>query len=81
MGGMIVGCESVQGSRYTRYFMALVDVLTLCLSFHMCSIVLRAWEASRDALGDAWGIIEGQLGDLRSILDESRERMTACDVM
>ena len=24
-----------------------------------------AWEGSREALGDPWGIIEGQLGHLR----------------
>ena len=47
----------------------------------LVSTVLLAWEGSREALGDAWGIIEGQLGHPRSILDKSRDRMITCDVI
>ena len=48
---------------------------------HVFSIVLRAWDGSRDALGDAWGFNVGQLGHLRSILDKSRDRVITCDVI
>ena len=52
----------------------------LCLYLWLFSFVFEAWEGSREALGDALGIIEGQLGHLRGILDKSREIMITCDV-
>ena len=47
----------------------------------MFSHALEAGEGSQEALGDARGIIEGQPGDLRSILDKSRDRLITCDVV
>ena len=75
---MVLGC----------LFADIHDILLLLNMFGRCACIsisflqlCFAWEDSREALGDAWGIIEGQLGDLRSISDKLRERMMTCDVI
>ena len=61
--------------------MVFIYVLTLCLYWPVFSNVLGGWESSREAVGDAWGIIEGQLEHHWIILERSRERMITCDVI
>ena len=63
---MLGGGESVQLSRYTGYFDGFVYVLKRCLYLHVFSYVFEAWERSREAFGDVWGIIEGNLGTFRA---------------
>ena len=58
--------------------LCIVDAMPV---FIVLSNVCFAWEGSREALGDAWGIIEGQLGRPWGILGTSRERMITCDVV
>ena len=62
-------------------FHDLLSVFSRYDCVHIRVFRLGPWEGSQEALGDAWGIIEGQLGDFRSILDKSRERMRTCDVI
>ena len=57
-------------------------VLTLCLYFILFSRVLGAWEGSREALGDAWGIIEGQLAPSEHLGQVERQNDNMrCDMM
>ena len=56
-------------------------MFTLCLYLPLFSRAWVAWEGSREAVGDALGIIEGALGHPGSTLDKSGERMRTCDVI
>ena len=66
----------VQVSRYTWHFIVFVYVWTCCLNLLVFSNVVGLGGRS-----DARGIMEGQLGHPRDILDKSRELMKTCDVL
>ena len=75
----------MQLSRFTSYSILFEISFDVMLVFGRVSFyVLEAWEGPREELGDAWGILGGQLGHPRSILEaprgKSRERMITCDV-
>ena len=51
----------MQVTRDTRYFIGFCVCVDVLRVFSVLSSVLGAWEGSRKRLGDAWGIIEGNL--------------------
>ena len=72
----------VQVGRFVRYSVGFVYVFLCHACISLCfRMFLGARGASREVLGDARSIIQGQLGHLRRILDKSRARMITCDVI